>query len=37
MDADPRCTPEPGATSELLVVGAGNGLQNVFVYVKDGL
>jgi plastocyanin len=37
MDSDPRCTPEGGATSELLVVGPGNGLQNVFVYVKDGL
>jgi hypothetical protein len=37
MDSDPRCTPEPGATSELLLVGPGNGLQNVFVYVKDGL
>ena len=37
MDSDPRCTPEPGATSELLVIGPGNGLQNVFVYVKDGL
>jgi hypothetical protein len=37
MDSDPKCTPQPGATSELLRVGAGNGLQNVFVYVKDGL
>ena len=37
MDSDPKCVAEPGATSELLVVGAGNGLQNVFVYVKDGL
>ncbi len=37
MDADPQCVPEPGATSELLVVGPGNGLKNVFVYVKDGL
>ena len=37
MDSDPKCIPEPGATSELLVVGPGNGLQNVFVYVKDGL
>src|SRR5687768_11298019 len=34
MDSDPKCTPEPGVTSELLVVGPGNGLQNVFVYVK---
>ncbi len=37
MDSDPKCVAEPGATSELLVVGAGNGVQNVFVYVKDGL
>ena len=37
MDADPKCTPEAGATSEILLVGPGNGLQNVFVYVKDGL
>jgi plastocyanin len=37
MDSDPRCTPEPGATSERLLVGAGKGLKNVFVYVKDGL
>jgi len=37
MDSDPLCVPEPGATSELLLVGAGAGLQNVFVYVKDGL
>jgi hypothetical protein len=37
MDADPLCKPEPGATSELLLVGPGKGLQNVFVYVKDGL
>jgi plastocyanin len=37
MEADPRCPAEPGTTSELLVVGAGNALQNVFVYVKEGL
>jgi plastocyanin len=37
MDSDPRCVPEPGAVSDLLVVGANSGLQNVFVYVKDGL
>lgn len=36
-DSDPLCKPEPGATSEVLLVGADNGLQNVFVYVKDGL
>ena len=37
MDSDPKCIPEPGAASELLVVGPGQGLKNVFVYVKDGL
>ena len=37
MDSDPKCTPLPGAVSERLVVGAGNGIQNAFVYVKDGL
>jgi plastocyanin len=36
-DSDPLCKPEPGATSEVLLVGPENGLQNVFVYVKDGL
>ena len=37
MDSDVKCTPQPGAVSELLVVGPGNGLKNVFVYVKEGL
>ena len=37
MDSDPKCVPGPGAMSEQLVVGSGNGLKNVFVYVKDGL
>lgn len=37
MESDPLCVSEPRATSELLVVGPGNGLKNVFVYVKDGL
>lgn len=36
MSSDPLCMVE-GATSEVLLVGAGNGLANVFVYVKDGL
>jgi plastocyanin len=36
MSSDPLCMSE-GATSEVLLVGPGNGLQNVFVYVKDGL
>ncbi len=37
MDSDPKCVPMAGAVSERLLVGAGNGLQNVFVWVKDGL
>ena len=38
MDSDPQCVAAaPGATTELLVVGPGGGLKNVFVYVKDGL
>jgi plastocyanin len=37
MESDPLCAQEKGATSEVLVVGPGNGIQNVFVYVKDGL
>ena len=39
MSSDPSCA-QPGAppaTKEDLVVGSGGGLQNVFVYVKDGL
>jgi len=36
-DSDPLCKPEPGATSEGLLVDPENGIQNVFVYVKDGL
>ena len=36
-DSDPLCKPEPGATFDVLLVGPGNELQNVFVYVKDGL
>lgn len=36
-DSDPACKPEPGATSETVLVGGNNGLQNVLVYVKDGL
>jgi plastocyanin len=36
--ADPLCmTDGASLKSELLVVGPGNELQNVFVYVKDGL
>jgi plastocyanin len=37
MDADPKCTPEPGAVADRLLVGPDNGLKNVFVHVKDGL
>jgi len=38
MSSDPGCMPAgEGATSEALLVGEGGGLQNVFVYVKDGL
>jgi len=38
MEADPLCVPiGKGATFETLMVGAGGGIQNVFVYVKDGL
>lgn len=37
MDSDPLCKPESEAVSETVLVGSNNGLQNVFVYVKDGL
>jgi plastocyanin len=37
MDSDQLCMPEGPNTSEVIVVGPGNGLQNVFVYVRDGL
>ena len=38
MDSDPQCAKAaPGATSEIILVGPGNGIENVFVYVKDGL
>jgi plastocyanin len=36
MAADPRCV-NTGAVSERVVTGADGALQNVFVYVKDGL
>jgi hypothetical protein len=35
MDADPLCKGD--ATSESLLVAAGGGVRDVFVYVKDGL
>jgi plastocyanin len=37
MDSDPLCTPDGVATSELLLVDEQGGLQNVFVYVKEGV
>ena len=38
MAADPRCMPEGGsASTEAVLVDTTGGLQNVFVYVKDGL
>jgi plastocyanin len=38
MESDPNCV-QPGASTadESVVVGEGGALQNVFVYVKDGL
>lgn len=36
MASDPRCT-KTGAVTETIVADAKGGLQNVFVYVKDGL
>ena len=36
--SDPNCAQAGSpATTESLLVGGGGGLQNVFVYVKDGL
>ncbi len=37
MKSDPNCQPGAAATSEGVIVGANGGLQNAFVYVKDGL
>jgi len=38
MDSDPNCVSQgAAATDETVLVGSGGGLQNVFVYVKDGL
>ena len=37
VNSDPNCVPEGAATTETVVVGDGGSLQNVFVYVKDGL
>jgi plastocyanin len=40
LDGDPKCVAENGAgerADESLLLGTGQALQNVFVYVKDGL
>jgi plastocyanin len=37
MASDPLCMPQGETKSEVVVVGPGGGLQNVFLYVKDGL
>lgn len=37
MSSDPLCMPEGPTLSEVVLVGKDGGLQNVFVYVKDGL
>lgn len=37
MGSDPYCDQQGAAVTETVVVGAGGGLKNVFVYVKDGL
>ena len=40
LDGDPKCVTENGASEradESLLVGQNQALQNVFVYVKDGL
>jgi len=37
MDSDPYCTKQPPNSIEPVITGEGSGLQNVFVYVKDGL
>jgi len=37
MSSDPYCVDQGGGKTQTVVVGNGNALQNVFVYVKDGL
>lgn len=40
LDGDPTCAQLNGGSereTEMLLVGSGNSLQNVFVYVKEGL
>jgi plastocyanin len=36
-ESDPYCQEQGTLTTETVAVGSGSGLQNVFVYVKDGL
>jgi plastocyanin len=37
MATDPNCKPDQPLKTETVAVGQDRGLQNVFVYVKDGL
>ncbi len=37
MNSDPYCVQQGGAKTQSFVTGSGGTLQNVFVYVKDGL
>ena len=37
MSSDPYCVEQGGGSTQTVMVGANNALQNVFVYVKDGL
>src|SRR5262245_9966956 len=37
MDSDPYCETQPKNSTESVVVGSDCGLQNVFVYVQDGV
>ena len=37
MSSDPYCEKQPARLTEAVLAGSGGTLQNVFVYVKDGL
>jgi plastocyanin len=37
MSSDPYCEKQAGQSTETVAAGSGSTLQNVFVYVKDGL
>ena len=37
MSSDPYCEKQPARSTEAVLTGSGGTLQNVFVYVKDGL